>query len=49
MIIFITPEVNILDYQFHLTSWSLFFIEKDQRNKIKYISHVELRLFTDAF
>ena len=31
----ITPEINIIDYQFHLTSWSLFFIEKDKRNKIK--------------
>ena len=28
IIILITAEMNIIDYQFNLTSWSLFFIEK---------------------
>ena len=40
MVILITPGMNIIDYQFNLTSWSLFFIEKNKRNNIKHISHV---------
>ena len=48
MIILATLEMNIIDYLFNLTSWSLFFIEKDKRNKIKHISHVGLSLFTDV-
>ena len=32
MIILVTPEMSIIDYQFNSTSWSLFFIEKDKRN-----------------
>ena len=47
MIILITSEINIVDSQFNLTSWSLFIIVKDKRNKIKHISHVGLSLFTD--
>ena len=42
------PGMNIIDYQFNLTSWSLFFIEKDKKNNIRHISHVVLCLFTDA-
>ena len=38
--------MNIIDYQFNLTSWSLVFIEKDKRNKVKHIPHVILCLFT---
>ena len=41
--------MNIIDYQFSLTSWSLFFIEKDKRNNIKHISYVGLCLITDAW
>ena len=48
VIILITLEINIVGSQFHLTSWSLFIIVKDKRNKIKHISHVGLCLFTDA-
>ena len=45
----ITPEINIIDYQFsNLTSWSPFFIEKDKTNKIKHISHFGLCLFADV-
>ena len=47
MIILIIPEMNMIDYPFHLTSWSLFFIEKNKRNKINHISHVGLSLFKD--
>ena len=46
-IILITPEKNIIDYQFNLISWSLLFIEKDKRNKIKHISQAGICLFTD--
>ena len=42
MIILITPEMTMIDYQFNLTSWSYFFVEKDKRNKINPISHVGL-------
>ena len=48
-IMLITPEINIIDYQFsNLTSWSPFFIEKDKTNKIKHISHFGLCLFADV-
>ena len=42
MIIIITPKMSIIDnkYQFNSTSWSLFSIKKDKRNKIQHISHV---------
>ena len=46
MIIFITSETNITDYQFNLTSWLLFFHWKRQK---KYISHVRLYLQTFDF
>ena len=49
MIILIIPEMNIIDYHFNLTSWSLFFNEKDNRNKIEHIPHVGLSLFTEVW
>ena len=49
MIILIIPEMNIIDYHFNLTSWSLFFNEKDNRNKIEHIPHVGVSLFTDVW
>ena len=38
-----------LNYQFNLTSWSLFSIERDKRNKLKHISQVQLCLFTKVW
>ena len=41
--------MNIIDYQFNLTSWSLFLIEKDKMNKINHISHDGLCLLTSVY
>ena len=53
MIRLITPEMNIISgvislIMGNLTSWSLFYIEKDKKKKIKHISYVGLYLFTDV-
>ena len=44
----ITPEMNIIYYQFNLTSWLFFFIENDENNQIKHVSHAGLCLFTNV-
>ena len=44
MIILITSEMNIIDYQVNLTMVA-FFIEKDKRNEINSIK----RIFTNSF
>ena len=54
MIRLITPEMNIISgvisqIMGNLTSWSLFYIEKDKKKKIKHISYVGLYLFTDVW
>ena len=45
MIILIIPEMNIIDYHFNLTSWSLFFIKKDNRNNDTDVSLLVLKVF----
>ena len=46
MIILITPELSIVDYQFNSTSWSLSFIEKDkQNNRFHALNYVYSQMF----
>ena len=45
MIILIIPEMNIIDYHFNLTSWSLFFIKKDNRNNDTDVSLLVFKVF----